>query len=86
MKDVIQLKKKNKNRFQLFKTILAIVFAAFILSFSYVNDQLFLKELAIAIAIISIVMVLKGRDRKTDFSKVVNLYEQEENLDKRKIN
>ncbi|TVZ15777.1 hypothetical protein JM81_2029 [Maribacter sp. MAR_2009_72] len=87
MKEVIQLNKRNKKpRNQLLKIIFIVAFATFILSFSYVNDKLFLKELSIAIATITIAVVVKEKNTKTGFSRVVNLYDKEKNLDKRKIN
>jgi hypothetical protein len=87
MKEVIQLnKRKKKLRTQLLKIITAVAFATFILSFSYVNGKLFLKELSIAIAIITIAVVAKEKNTMSGFSRVVNLYDKEENLNKRKIN
>lgn len=87
MKEVIQLNKRNrKRRIQLLKTIIALAFATFILLFSYINGKLFLKELSIAIAIITMSVVVKEKNTKSGFSRVVNLYDKEENLYKRKIN
>jgi hypothetical protein len=87
MKKVITLKKSTSEKtIHSIKVMLYTLFVSTLLFFSYSNDMLFLKELGVALFVVSLVFFVHLQNSGKKNSKVVQLYKQELESLERKIN